>query len=154
MLRTLTLVSALAFLIGPAAAQQTPSSDCFMQWKDADADRNGVIDKGEAGGRSQGLTRDQFLAECVKGAKLQEPPGQPSQAGIKDDFYKDLGKGDLTKGTNPFTEADARKRLETLGFGEIVDLKLDDKGIWRGTAVSKGERTPVGLDAQGDVVAQ
>lgn len=154
MLRTLTLVSALAFLIGPAGAQQTQSSECFNTWKSADADRNGVIDKGEAGAQAEGTTRDQFLASCVQGANVQEPPGQPSQAGVKDDFYKDLGKGDLTKGKNPFTEADARKRLESLGFGEVVDLKLDNKGIWRGTAVSKGERTPVGLDAQGDVVAQ
>lgn len=144
----------MSLLLTPALGQQTPSSDCFMQWKNADADRNGVIDKGEAGGQAQGLARDAFLADCVKGAKLLEQPGQPSQAGIKDDFYKDLGKGDLTQGKNPFTEQDARKRLETLGFGEVVDLELDAKGIWRGTAVSKGERTPVGLDAQGDVVAQ
>jgi putative membrane protein len=149
------MVSAVVVYAESALAQtKTPSSECFNEWKSADADRNGVIDKGEAGGQAQGTTRDQFLASCVKGERLFEPKGQPSQAGIKDDFYKDLGKGDLTQGKNPYTEADARKRLETLGFGEVVDLKLDDKGIWRGTAVSKGERTPVGLDAQGDVVAQ
>lgn len=154
MIRNIAMSAAFALSLAPALAQQTESSECFIQWKSTDADRNGVIDKGEAGGKAQGTTRDQFLASCVKGEKLFEPQGQPSQAGIKDDFYKDLGKGDLTRGKNPFTEADARKRFETLGFGEVVDLTLDDKGIWRGTAVSKGERTPVGLDAQGDVVAQ
>ena len=82
MLRTLTIVSAMSLLLTPALGQQTPSSDCFMQWKNADADRNGVIDKGEAGGQAQGLARDAFLADCVKGAKLLEQPGQPSQAGI------------------------------------------------------------------------
>lgn len=153
MLRNIAITAAFVLSLTPAMAGQTESGDCFMQWKNADADRNGVIDNGEAGA-TQGTTRDQFLASCVKDAKVDTPPGQPSQAGVKDDFYKDLGKGDLTKGKNPFTEADARKRLETLGFGEVTDLKLDDKGIWRGTAVSKGERTPVGLDAQGDVVAQ
>lgn len=155
MLRKIIMISAALVFTGPALAQtQTQSSDCFNAWKSADADRNGVIDKGEAGGQAQGTTRDQYLASCVKGEKLFEPKGQPSQAGIKDDFYKDLGKGDLTRGKNPFTEADARKRFETLGFGEVVDLELDDKGIWRGVAVSEGARTPVGLDAQGDVVAQ
>lgn len=153
MLRNIAISAAFILSLTPAIAGQTESGDCFMQWKNADADRNGVIDNGETSA-TQGTTRDQFLASCVKGAKVDTPPGQPSQAGAKDDFYKDLGKGDLTKGKNPFTEADARKRLETLGFGEVTDLKLDDKGIWRGTAVSKGERTAVGLDAQGDVVAQ
>lgn len=153
MLRNIAISAAFILFLTPAIAGQTESGDCFMQWKNADADRNGVIDNGETGA-TQGTTRDQFLASCVKDAKFDTPPGQPSQAGVKDHFYKDLGKGDLTKGKNPFTEADARKRLETLGFGEVTGLKLDDKGIWRGTAVSKGERTSVGLDAQGDVVAQ
>jgi hypothetical protein len=125
-----------------------------MQWKDADADRNGVIDKGEAGGKAQGLARDDFLAQCVKGARLLEPPGKSTEAGIQDDFYKDLGKGDLTQGKNPFSEDEARKRLESLGFKGIADLKLDENGIWRGTAISEGERSPIGLDAQGDVVVQ
>lgn len=154
MLRKIAITAACALLLTPAMAGQTGSGDCFMQWKNADADRNGVIDKGEGGTLVQGTTRDQFLAGCVEGAKLQQPPGTTSQEGIKDDFYKDLGKGDLTQGKNPFSEAEARKRLESLGFGEVTDLKLDDKGIWRGVAVSKGERTPVGLDAQGDVVAR
>ncbi len=154
MLGKTILVCATLFCAGPTLAQQTLDDDCFVQWKGVDADRNGVIDKAEAGSQPEGTTRDQFLASCAQGAKLQQPPGKPSEAGIKDDFYKDLGKGDLTKGKNPFSEEEARKRFETLGFGEVTDLKLDDKGIWRGTAVSKGERMPVGLDAQGDVVAQ
>lgn len=143
------------FLSAPLLAQETKSGDCYEQWKGLDADRNGIIDKGENGGATQGETRDAFLAGCLKGAKVVEPPGKPSStADVKDDFPKDLGKGDLTKGKNPFSEGDARKRLEALGFKEVLDLKLDTNGIWRGTAVASGERKPVGLDAQGDVVSE
>lgn len=140
-----------------ANAQNTEAGKCYELWKTADANRNGMIDTGETvAGGSLNMTRDVFLEQCLKssGASLQQPPGKPSQAGIQDDFPKDLGKGDLTKGNNPFSEADARKRLEALGFKEVADLKLDANGIWRGTAISSGEREPVGLDAQGDVVSR
>lgn len=146
-------------MLAPASAlaQNTEAGKCYESWKSADANRNGVIDVGETiAGGSLNTTRDMFLEQCLKseGAALQEPPGKPSTADVKDDFPKDLGKGDLTKGKNPFTEAEAMKRLESLGFREIADLKLDEKGIWRGTAISSGEREPIGLDAQGDVVSR
>ena len=144
-----------AGLCAPTFAQNTDASDCYTQWKSADADRNGVLDKGENAGAgiAQGTTRDVFLAGCLKGANVSEPPGKPSQAGVKDDFPKDLGKGDLTQGKNRFTQAEAKKRLESLGYRDIQDLTLDGNGVWRATAMSSGERASVGLDSQGDVVS-
>jgi hypothetical protein len=56
-------------------------------------------------------------------------------------------------GANSYTENQARARLEEKGFGNVNDLKKDDKGIWRATAMKDGKSTPVSLDYQGNVVS-
>jgi hypothetical protein len=58
------------------------------------------------------------------------------------------------EGKNSFTESQAKDRIAAAGFTEVSALKLDDKGVWRGTAMKDGKSTPVGLDYQGNVVAQ
>jgi hypothetical protein len=65
----------------------------------------------------------------------------------------DRGKGDLTPGQNPFSEDEARRRLEATGYKQLEGLRLDDKGVWRATANTGSQRVPVGLDAQGDIVS-
>lgn len=57
-------------------------------------------------------------------------------------------------GANSFTESQARGRIEERGFAQVTDLKKDDKGIWRGTAMKDGKSVAVALDYQGNVVAQ
>ena len=57
-------------------------------------------------------------------------------------------------GANSFTESEARARIEGKGFGEVAGLKLDSKGIWRGTASKDGKSVNVALDYQGNVVAE
>lgn len=58
------------------------------------------------------------------------------------------------EGENSFTEGQAKERIEAAGFTNVSALKQDDKGVWRGTATKDGKETPVGLDYQGNVVAQ
>jgi microcystin-dependent protein len=58
------------------------------------------------------------------------------------------------EGANSFTEAQAKDRIAEAGYTGVSALKLDDKGVWRGTAMKNGTSTPVGLDYQGNVVAQ
>ena len=58
------------------------------------------------------------------------------------------------EGANSFTEAQAQERIVEAGFTDVSALKLDDKGIWRGTAMKGVKSTPVGLDYQGNIVAQ
>lgn len=58
------------------------------------------------------------------------------------------------EGENSFTEAQAMERITEAGFTDVTGLKLDDKGIWRGTAMKDGKSTPVAMDYQGNVVAQ
>lgn len=73
------------------------------------------------------------------------PDGMPAnaQANVK-----------LEKGANSFTESQARSRLNKAGFTDAKDLKKDDQGIWRGTAMHGGKQVSVGLDFKGNVAAQ
>ena len=57
-------------------------------------------------------------------------------------------------GANSFTEGQARSRIEDKGFSQVANLKKDDQGIWRGTAMKDGKQVNVALDYQGNVVAQ
>ncbi|MCJ2012742.1 hypothetical protein [Methylobacterium sp. J-076] len=60
----------------------------------------------------------------------------------------------LEPGANSFTEGEARSRLTKAGFTDPKDLKKDDGGIWRGTAMHGGKSVSVGLDFKGNVAAQ
>ncbi|MDE3814767.1 PepSY domain-containing protein [Sinorhizobium meliloti] len=56
-------------------------------------------------------------------------------------------------GKNSFTEDQARERMQEAGYTDVKELKLDDKGIWRATAMKDGKSVSVTLDFQGNVVA-
>lgn len=58
------------------------------------------------------------------------------------------------EGANSFTESQAKERIAEAGYTDVSGLKLDDKGVWRGTATKDGKSVSVGLDYQGNVVAQ
>lgn len=62
--------------------------------------------------------------------------------------------GAVTPGANSFTEGQARSRIEAQGFANVMDLKKDDQGIWRGRAMRNGQSTNVMLDFRGNVSAQ
>lgn len=57
-------------------------------------------------------------------------------------------------GKNSFTESQAKDRIQKAGYTAISALKLDDKGIWRGTATKGGKSMSVAVDYQGNVVGQ
>lgn len=57
-------------------------------------------------------------------------------------------------GANSFTEGQARARIEERGFAQVTDLKKDDQGIWRGTAMKDGRSVSVAIDYQGNIVGQ
>lgn len=60
----------------------------------------------------------------------------------------------LASGANSFTQGEARSRIQSKGFSQVNNLKLDNQGIWRGTATKDGKSVQVALDYQGNVVAQ
>ncbi|HEX3860561.1 MAG TPA: hypothetical protein VHY35_02610 [Stellaceae bacterium] len=56
------------------------------------------------------------------------------------------------KGSNSFTEGQAKSRIESMGFSDVHALAKDDNGVWRGQATKSGKPVEVSLDFQGNVV--
>ena len=61
---------------------------------------------------------------------------------------------DLEKGANSFTEGQAKSRIGSAGFTNVSDLKKDDQGVWRGTAMRNGKSQQIGFDYKGNIGAQ
>ncbi|MGG5887364.1 hypothetical protein ACLF3G_09520 [Falsiroseomonas sp. HC035] len=57
------------------------------------------------------------------------------------------------EGANSFTEGQARSRISDAGFADVQDLRLDDRGVWRGRGMRNGQQVGVAMDYQGNVVA-
>ena len=55
-------------------------------------------------------------------------------------------------GANSFTEAQARSRVEQLGYTNVTGLAKDADGIWRGKATKEGQTTDVSVDFRGNIV--
>ncbi|MCW8085810.1 hypothetical protein [Sabulicella glaciei] len=54
-------------------------------------------------------------------------------------------------GANSFTEGQTRSRMEGAGFSQVRELRRDDNGVWRGTAMREGRQVQVSMDYQGNV---
>jgi hypothetical protein len=54
------------------------------------------------------------------------------------------------KGSNSFTEAQARDRLKDNGFADVTGLKKDDDGVWRGSGKKNGKTADVWVDYKGN----
>lgn len=54
-------------------------------------------------------------------------------------------------GANSFTEGEAKARIESRGFANVIQLRKDEQGIWRGKAQRNGNAVDVALDFQGNV---
>ena len=62
--------------------------------------------------------------------------------------------GSVQPGANSFTESQAKSRIEAQGFAQVMELKKDDQGVWRGRAMKDGRTVNVMLDFRGNVSAQ
>jgi putative membrane protein len=51
----------------------------------------------------------------------------------------------------PFTEAQARSRLQKQGYRHVSALTKDQDGVWRGSASRNGHQVHVGLDNRGNI---
>jgi hypothetical protein len=60
----------------------------------------------------------------------------------------------LERGSNSFTEGQARSRLESAGLSNVGALSQGEDGIWRGTAQMGGRQVNVGLDYRGSFATQ
>ena len=91
----------------------------------------------------------------LAGAAFAQNP--PAQSGPNNNAVNSSGQNNSDKpvaGRNSFTEGQAKSRIESKGYSDVMSLKKDDKGVWRGIAVRDGKPVQVGLDFEGNVVAQ
>lgn len=58
------------------------------------------------------------------------------------------------KGKNSFTMNQARTRIQTRGFAQVVNLKKDNNGVWRGKGQRDGASVDVWVDYKGNVGQQ
>lgn len=153
-MKRIILAALAASTLGVVSARADTEEECRARWRTADVDGNGALEASidnpdyvKALNVTKPMSRDEFLKRCTGGAFAALPkPNNPAE-------NKDLGKGDITPGP-PLAKEDAQKKLKAVGYGDVTDLKLDDKGVWRGTGTVNGKQTPVAVDPQGDVLAQ
>jgi hypothetical protein len=80
---------------------------------------------------------------------LAQPANSDNNSAVKESHR--VNAEDPSRGSNSFTEGEARGHIENAGFTHVSKLTKDNDGIWRGTAMKKGHRVPVAVDFKGDV---
>lgn len=139
---------AAAGLVGPAWA--ATDAECQDMWKKADANSDGVLSDNES---------LRYVAFMRIGGKTMATEGRITQAEFVDackaDAYKPrkADEGAPLKGSNSFTENQAKDRAIAHGMGNVSSLKKDDDGIWRGTAAQDGKTVQIAVDYKGNVVS-
>jgi hypothetical protein len=93
-------------------------------------------------------------------AQTNASPTQPSDSGSSNPAVTVKPKGSpestgsVEPGSNSFTEGQARSRIEAQGFTNVMELRKDEQGVWRGRADRNGQTVNVLLDYRGNVAAQ
>ncbi len=142
--------AAFTFLsLTPSLAATPSDAECVTEWKKADVNADGFVSESE-GTRYYATLRvantpvadgkmDQklFLQNCKTGVfvKAASQPGAP------------------IKGSNSFTESQAKDRVVAAGMTDVTGFKKDNDGIWRGTANDGTKVVNVAVDFKGNVVA-
>ena len=93
------------------------------------------------------------LGLTAGGALAQAPAAKegPQNSAINTNDSSNRMAAGPVKGSNSFTEGEARSRIQDKGFSNVTGLKKDDDGIWRGRAMKGGQQVDVALDFQGNV---
>jgi hypothetical protein len=142
------MIVAVATCVALPAAAMT-DAECDALWRKADTNNDGVLTDAEA---------SRYLA-AMRVHERRVPPDNR----ITPDAFKAACKADdfaeatvdpkaPLKGANSFTEGQAKDRAVAAGFTHVSELKKDDDGIWRGTAMQDGKKVNVAVDYKGNVV--
>ncbi len=107
----------------------------------ADATTGAVTGAGKAVGNAVGATTDTGTAAAA---------GDNNQAVAT----TSANARQPAKGANSFTSGEAQGRIESEGFKTVSNLKKDNDGIWRGTAMKDGANVGVWLDYKGNIGQQ
>jgi hypothetical protein len=143
------LAAALAAVASTPAFAAT-DTECQDMWKKADANSDGSVSGGEAL-RYMSFMRVAGMTVATEGTITQTE----FMNACKADAYKarQADAGAPLKGSNSFTEAQAKDRIIAQGMGNVSGLQKDGDGIWRGTAQQAGRSVQVAVDYKGNVVA-
>jgi putative membrane protein len=132
---------------GPAFA--ATDAECQDMWRKADANSDGSVSGNEAI-RYMSFMRVAGMTVTIEGTITQAEFMNACRA----DAYKPkrADAGAPLKGSNSFTEAQARDRIIAQGMDNVTGLAKDGDGIWRGTAQQAGKSVEVAVDYKGNVV--
>ncbi len=146
------ILAAAAFtaLMAAAPAFAATDAECTEMWKKADANSDGNVSGGEAI-RYMSFMRVAGMTVATEGTITQAE----FMNACKADAYKpkQADAGAPLKGSNSFTEGQAKDRIIAQGMDGVTGLTKDGDGIWRGTAQQAGKPVQVAVDYKGNVVA-
>lgn len=144
-------LAAAVCLLFSAPALAMSDAECSSMWKMADANSDGKL---------TGTEGDRYLAMMRIANQTVDADGTLNetvfQKSCKTDLFiiADADEGAPLTGANSFTESQAKDRVMAHGMAMPASLVMDDKGIWRGTALHDGKEMAVAVDYKGNVVAQ
>lgn len=142
--------AAFATMIAAAAPSfAATDAECTEMWKKADANSDGNVSGGEAI-RYMSFMRVAGMTVATEGTITQTE----FMNACKADAYKvkQADAGAPLKGSNSFTESQAKDRIIAQGLDGVTGLTKDGDGIWRGTAQQAGKPVQVAVDYKGNVV--
>jgi hypothetical protein len=140
----------LAGVTLPGAVRAASEADCAAQWTDADANHDGVLVGVEA---SRYLAYIRVRSQVVPPADGRITQDSFMQACRNDTFMvKEADPDAPLKGTNSFTEEQAKDRAVAAGLTHVSNLSKDRDGIWRGNAMKGNQIVKVAIDFKGNVV--
>lgn len=142
-------LAAVVALVASAPAFAATDAECQDMWKKADANSDGNVTGGESI-RYMSFMRVAGMTVATEGTITQAE----FMNACKSDAYKarQADAGAPLKGSNSFTEAQAKDRIIAQGMDGVTALTKDGDGIWRGTAQHSGKPVQVAVDYKGNVV--
>ena len=148
-MKKMLALAATAMIVAGAPAFAATDAECQAMWKKADANSDGNVSGGEAI-RYMSFMRVAGMTVATEGTITQTE----FMNACKADAYKvkQADAGAPLKGSNSFTEAQAKDRIIAQGMDGVTGLKKDNDGIWRGTAQQAGKPVQVAVDYKGNVV--
>jgi hypothetical protein len=146
--KLLVLAASIAAVASTPALAAT-DAECQEMWTKADSNGDGSVSGGEAI-RYMSFMRVAGMTVATEGTITRTE----FMNACKADAYKlkQADAGAPLKGSNSFTEAQARDRIIAQGLDNVSGLKKDGDGIWRGAAQQSGKSVQVAVDYKGNVV--
>jgi len=94
------------------------------------------------------------LSSAAAFAQTSAPPTNPKPATPAVATSSTPAPSAPAAGSNSFTMAQAKTRIESHGYSAVSGLTKDNDGVWHATATKAGAPSSVTLDYQGNVLPQ